>query len=156
MNKGVKLIATSFLLILIIALGFYRDLLFKTINSELKDLYYQTEYYTIPDSLLFLQSLSYHQLYYLKWILTPIISLIYLGLFLLTVKIHFKEKRYLYFTVIAFAAIVIISGLFFLSGMLFNDIYKGYHFSRIFMGFVQSPLLLMILIPAFLLERKSI
>jgi hypothetical protein len=150
-------IAVILLIITMVAIGFFRDFLFVHINAQIWLKYYNTadEHYSIPEVLKFLEKFSYNTLYYLKWPLTICFTLFYLGISISVVKLIFKQKKYVMTTVVVFAAITIIAGLFYTGGLILGNIEKGYELSRAFMGFVQSPFVLMILIPYFIFTDKS-
>ena len=109
----------------------------------------------MPSSLKFLNNFSYFQLYWSKWILTVLFSLAYFIISLKCIKIFFKEKKYLQWTLIVYLFVGVTAFLFYLYGLLFKDMETGYRFSRIMMGLVQSPFVLMVLIPAFQLGKKQ-
>ncbi|MBA3899287.1 MAG: hypothetical protein H0X62_03610 [Bacteroidetes bacterium] len=142
------------LFFLLSALGYARDFTFVNINAALSDLWYQTNYHTFPNTLSFLETFSYNQLYQLKWLLTVVVSLLFLLIYILGIYLIFKKKKYIVWSLACFAFIYLISGIFYMYGYFFNDLARGYKFSRIFMGFIQSPLLLMLLIPAFILGKE--
>ena len=155
MNKKIKYIYLGIFIILLVGLGFFRDFLFVNINYYLQELYYKNGGdYNLPPSLKFINHFSYIQLYYGKWILTGLFSSAYFIISLKCIQILFKEKKYLQWTLFAYLFVGFTASLFYLYGLLFNDIAIGYRFSRIMMGLVQSPFVLMILIPAFQLEKK--
>ena len=146
-----------FLLILsLIFFGYLRDYLFVNINFQLAKLYYKDYIYTLPENLSFLQIFSYNQLFYGKWILTIVFMLIYFLITCAFIKKIFTEKKYIKWTAYSFLTILFISFLFYSYGILFHDYDNGYTLSRVFMGMVQSPLVLMILIPAFKLSTSSL
>jgi hypothetical protein len=153
MNKRIILYGILIFFILA-ALGYARDFTFVNINIRLRDLWNEKNAFTFPDSLKFLQGMGYMQLYWLKWILTILASLLYLGIYILGVYLIFKKRKYILWTIACFAIVYLVSGLFYLSGYLVGNPYMGYHLARIFMGFIQSPFLFMLLIPAFLLSKK--
>ena len=152
----------SILAIIIIALGFLRLFLFENINFHLQFLYYDMERSHMSESLNFLRTFTYNELYVIKWILTMLFSFAYLFLTCLVIHILFRVKKYVLMTIYMFAAIIFISFVFYTMGLLINwdlqftDQSKtGYRLARIFMGVVQSPFPLMILIPAFMLSERS-
>lgn len=142
----------SILAILIIGLGFLRLFLFENINIHLQFLYYNMERSYMAESLNFLRSFTYDELYWIKWALTILFSLTYLLFTCLVIKLLFRGRKYVLWTIYIFAAIIFISFVLFASGSLINQDAIGYRLARICMGVVQSPLPLMILIPAFTLR----
>ena len=138
-------------------LGFYREFVFENINAQLYKLWYDYRDYNLPPALGFLNSWTADELYYLKFPLTIVSCLTYFLVAFLTVRHFFPGKKFRNITFFAHAFVFILAGAFFMYGMLFDDYDHGYQFSRIFMDFLQSPLLLMILLPGFGLikEEKS-
>lgn len=145
-KKYTLLFMTLFLLIIT---GYIRDFTFININYRLSQLYYSTVNFELPASLSVFSSLSYNQLYYTKFFLTLFFIILFLAYSLICVKLLFPGPKFLRYTITAHAAVFILSVLFFIYGYFFNDYARGYSLSRIFAGFLQSPLLLMLLIPAF-------
>ncbi len=140
----------------LLILGYYRDFLFKTINGLLKAWYFDVDY-VMPPSLSFLENYQYETLLNLKWILTLLFSILYLIVALTAVKTLFKERKYLLITVAAYISITLFSCTFMAIGYFFHSTSeKMYEFARYFMGMAQSPVILMILIPAFKIAEKEI
>jgi hypothetical protein len=152
-NRTIVIALIAF--ILMATLGYFRDFVFTHINWRLQDLYYEKNRHPLPPILDIFRGLSYSHLYYFKFLLTTVTALMYLGIYYLVVKLIFRENKYLKITLLAFLGIILISSIFYGYGIIFNDFQRGYHLSRIFLGFVQSPLLLMLLIPVFLLDRRK-
>jgi hypothetical protein len=156
MKSGkIKCLIIFLIVALIFALGFYRDFVFVNINFRLNGLWYNKNLWQLPASLSFFENFSYNQLYYAKWLLTLLFSLSYLLLYLACVKVLFQKKNYLLWTIFIFAGIYIVSAPFYILSY-FSDSRSFYIICRILMDFVQSPLLIMILVPAFLLDSKRI
>ena len=156
MKHPAKKYVFLFLLIgLLIFLGYYRDFLFRTLNSILQSRDYEAVF-IIPASLKFLDQFDYNTLLTFKWLFTFAFSLIYLSVTLITVKIIFNKKKYSYISIGAYVFITVISGLFILTGYVINGLAdKMYEFARYLMGMAQSPVILMILIPAFKLSEQE-
>lgn len=148
----------AFLLLLILALlflGYYRDFVFRTINSMLQARDYDVDY-SPPSSMEFLEDFSYKSLINMKWVLTVVFSLCYLLLALLTLKILFNNRKYRTVTIGVYLSITLVSGMFMLCGLLFvGTSARMYEFARYLMGMLQSPIILMILIPAFKLSGQE-
>lgn len=148
----------GYLILIILALlllGYYRDFIFRTINSMLQAMDYKADY-TPPVSMKFLKGCSYDALTNLKWLLTLVFSLVYLLLALITMKILFNNRKYRNMTIGVYLAILLVSGIFMLCGLLFESTSaRMYEFSRYLMGMAQSPIILMILIPAFKLSGQE-
>ncbi|MGZ4056425.1 MAG: hypothetical protein ACXVPU_15025 [Bacteroidia bacterium] len=159
MNKPLKSAALLFKIIVIICslltTGYYRDFVFKTINGLLKAWDFDVDY-VMPSSLRFLENYEYDTLVNIKWLLTFLFSFIYLIIALITIKIIFNNKKYLKITIGTYIGITALSGIFILTGHFFHhSAEKMYEFARYFMGMAQSPIILMILIPAFKISEKE-
>lgn len=150
-----KAVFISLILIISVLLGYLRDSVFKSINALLRawDL---DQNYSLPSFLSFLENYEYNTLVNMKWVLTFIVSFCYLLIALVTIKVLFHQKKYLKITTLTYAGVLVISGIFILIGLVFtHSSEKMYEFARYLMGMAQSPIILMILIPAFKLSEKE-
>lgn len=149
----------SFLLTLtiisIIGAGFLRDFLFKFINGQLYIVYYYQTQTPVPPPLSFLLQLNYSQLYYLKWFLTFLFTGIYFLLSCITLHLLFNNKNYFKVCFVIYLFVFILSFLFMSIGYLIKDYSNMYYLARQFMGFLQSPFILMMLIPALKLYERQ-
>lgn len=141
------LIALSVLTV--VALSFLRESVFENLNAHMWYLYYHSDKSYLPSYLSFLKQFSYNQLYWLKWALTIFFSLLFLVFSCLLMMLVFKEKKFIRWTIYSYLAIILVAAIAYLGGVLFNNAGNGYTISRFFMGLVQSPFLLIFLIPAF-------
>lgn len=146
-------------IVIIFIVGYFREMIFVHINFQRTQVYYHEtdlDYnYTFPGILLFLKKLDYAQLTQLKWILTLLFYLIYFGITYFLVSKIFKNKMYNLITVGAHLLFFFIAGIFYVIGHFTGNGLEGYTLSREFMGILQSPLLLMILIPSFILNDRQ-
>ena len=150
-----KYMILSVIIILILFLGYYRDFIFKGINAILQAKDLQASY-TPAVSLQFLQHYSYPSLLKIKWGLTLLFSLTYLGIALYSVHLIFRNPKFNRITIATYLVVGLISGLFMATGVVFQGVSdKMYEFSRYLMGMAQSPIILMILIPAFKLSLQE-
>lgn len=156
MKHSAKKYGSLLLMILVILLlGYYRDFLFRTLNSILQARDYESAY-NVPPSLKFLDGYSYSMLVRLKWILTIAFSLLYLSLSLITLRLLFNNRKYGLITIGVYIIVMAVSGIFMFLGVLFQDISpRMYEIARYLMGMAQSPIILMILIPAFKLSGQE-
>ncbi len=112
--------------------------------------------YDMPSSLDFFKNYEYGTLINIKWGLTLVFSVVYLFISVITIKLVFNNKKYVRLAVATYIGITLISGFFIGFGHLFHPhSEKMYSLARYLMGMVQSPVLLMILIPAFMLNKKE-
>jgi hypothetical protein len=151
MKKKINIVL---LFIAFISVGFYRDFLFKSINALLKSWDYEMDY-EMPAGLRFFEQLDYNVIVRIKWVLTLVFTGIYLLLTLWTLHVLFNEKRYLRLTLMSYMIVVIISALLSFLGYLVPGIEpRTYYFARYLMGFLQSPLIVMILVPSIIFARR--
>jgi heme/copper-type cytochrome/quinol oxidase subunit 2 len=150
------LLKTILILVSLLSFGYYRDFLFKTINGLLKAWDFDVDY-VIPPSLKFLENYQYDTLLNLKWVLTLVFSIVYLMIALFAIKTLFNNRKYTQIAIGTYLGIILFSSIFILIGYLFHSTSeKMYEFARYFMGLAQSPIILMILIPAFKISEKEI
>jgi len=149
----------SLIVLLLLVLGYYRDFIFKEINAIIQSKELNASYTAAP-SIQFMQDYATSFLIKLKWTLTLLFSLVYLGIALFTIHLIFRNPKFNRITIITYLVVGFISGIFMLIGYVFTGLSdKMYEFSRYLMGMAQSPIILMILIPAFKLslqERSNI
>jgi hypothetical protein len=136
--------------------GFFREFVFENINFQIYKLYYNYEGYTLPESLSFLEKYPAETLNLIKYPLTLFTVLVYFGYSWLIQRRFFPGKNYFFINLGAHLVFILIGILFYLYGILFNDFSTGYKFSRIFFDFVQTPLLIFILVPGYILYRNSL
>ena len=155
MSKISKKIFIVVFVSVLIALSFFREFVFVNINAHMWYLFYENDKSHLANTLSFLTPLSYFQLYWLKWFITILFSGVFLFLSCIIIKLIFTEKKFIHWTIYSYLSIIIISAISYFIGILFNNSEKGYLAARFFMGMLQSPFLLMILIPAFYLEKRG-
>jgi hypothetical protein len=112
--------------------------------------------YYLPSPLSFLENYEYDTLVNIKWLLTLIFSLIYFVIGIFSLRLVFGDNRYLGLLITAYLSVIVLSVMFIGTGMLFSGVSaKMYQFARYLMGMAQSPIILMILIPALKLSEKE-
>lgn len=136
-------------------LGFFREFLFESINGQLYYLWKEETNPYLPKSLYFIENISYWNLYYTKFILILLFSILYLFGSLLLIKLFFKERLYRKFTLFFFGGIFLLTALIFALGFPFGAEHEAYGISRKLIEFIQSPLACFFLIPAFALYKKE-
>lgn len=154
-----KLQKKSVLILLIIVclllLGFYRDFFFKNINALIQSYELNVEF-SMPSHLSVFDNLEYNTLIAIKWIMTFVFSAFYLITSIITINVLFKNKKYIRITIGVYIALILVSAIFMTLGYFIPSTYKNmYSFSRYLMGMAQSPLVLMILVPAFKISEKE-
>lgn len=149
-----RLIKISLIILLYVLLGFSREYLFESINIKLYYLWHQ-EYDTImEEALAFMNDWDYWTLYWLKWILTGVFSLLYLGVGLLIIKFFFPVKHYRS-VIFSYALVVGLSALVFALGYVFDSVHSNYAISRQLMDWLQSPVIMLFLVPGiYFMDRR--
>lgn len=127
------------LIAVVIALGFLRDYIFVSINEKTGQ--------GTDDS---------GNLFYWKWILTFVFTLLYFVLACLFLYLLFRKKKYIWLTVFTYAGLFAVSFIASAAGFLLSSFENGYPFVRTVMGIAQSPIVLMILIPACFINEAKI
>lgn len=143
------------LIIVFIAVGFFRDAVFMNINSQLYKLYFNNYEYTLPSWLSVFNSWPYMKLYYFKYVLTALFVLLYLILSVFSVKFFTENPKNIRWVFYAYAIVLILSILTYSGGYFLNNFPKGFLFTRNLLGLLQSPFITMIIIPALKLEKSS-
>ena len=98
---------------------------------------------------------EYISIWRFKWVMTIATAIVYAAMTAAIGYLAFGERKFVRLTFWAFGIIVVLSGVFYIGGSLLGAANAGYAFARAFMDFVQSPLVLMVLIPAFYLSRTG-
>lgn len=154
--KNRKKIILIILIALIVVTGFLRDFLFVNINGQIFISHYNSEQIGVSTYLRCIWGKSVNELENIKWILTLGFTIIYFCYSAVIVFVIFKQLLYIYLTGYVFLSVIIISGITIFLGKLLPEYYQNtYEISRFLMGMVQSPVVLMILIPIFLLMRDA-
>ncbi|MDQ3046980.1 MAG: hypothetical protein M3R27_05480 [Bacteroidota bacterium] len=145
----------SLIILLLLILGYYRDFLFKQINAMLKAWDFEMDY-AMPFPWRFLENYYYDTIVNFKWLLTIVFTILFLLVSMLAIHLIFRNKKFLRITVLSYVAVTVISALFAGIGILSeSSSVKMYELARYLMGMAQSPVILMILIPAFKLSSRE-
>ena len=152
-NNWKRILAIIVFAIMFISLGFLREFLFVNINCQLGFLYYNYEKSCLDKDLYELATWTYDRLMDLKWYLTILFTVLYLFLTLGTLQAIFNEKKCLYWTIAGYLGVILLSGFLYMGGNILGFPNEGYRMARVCMGVLQSPLPLMVLIPAFKLAK---
>ena len=155
MNRKKNYLYIFLISVALVFFGYYRDFVFKKINALMQAWDHDMDY-TMPPSMRFLESYEYATLENIKWLLTVMFTLIYLAISLFAIKVIFNTRTYRNITIGAFIGVTVASGILILLGLIFHSAsYKMYEFARYLMGMVQSPIALMVLIPAFIIAERE-
>lgn len=147
-KKRTALIA---IVILLVLTGYLRDYIFVGIHTSMWYSYHHKPLLHPTPFTVYLIGFSYAQLYIAKWFLTALFTVIYFLLSCGVIKLIFIKKAYIRYLMITYGVLLSVAALFYITGLLSGYTEEGYKFSRIFMGFLQSPFMVMVLIPAFYL-----
>jgi len=149
-----KLIIILFVIFLII-LGFFREFVFVNINTLIYNNKFNENY---PYNSFFnsIDSFHFKSLYFAKWFLTAFFIYFFYFLQIRFSWFLFYEKKFKNWIFYLYSFLVMLSIITFLIGWLFNDLRQGYTFSRLFLGFLQSPLPTVFLTPVCYFYKKNI
>jgi len=125
------------LIALIVSMGFLRDYIFVSLNRFI-------EAGSDVDGKLFL----------LKWVLTFIFSLLYLGITCVFLYILFQTQQYTRIAVFSYALLFAAALSSASAGYFFSSFEAVYPFVRQILGVAQSPIVMMILVPFCLLNES--
>jgi hypothetical protein len=150
-----KAVFLLLLIALFLTCGFLRDFVFLAVNEQTRIAYYHSPDSFLPHSMKFLEPLSYSALYYLKWLLTLVFAMLFMGLTIAFVYLFFPNRTYLSWTLYVYGGVMALAGVFWLGGYLVHSSEKGYIISRFLMGLEEGPVMLMLLIPGFRLFEIS-
>jgi hypothetical protein len=125
------------LAIVIVMIGFIRDALFIPINEVIEK-----------------GGDSDGKLGILKWVLTALFTIVYMGLTAGSIFLVFRSLKYSLLSIGIYAALCIFSFLIALIGYIFFTFSDVYPLVRTIMGIVQSPVILIVLIASCYLNEK--
>jgi len=148
MSRASRIVWGVLMAILLIVIGGFREMIFININEQIAYNNQLIEQYRVLDIFSFLNDFNNPELGRLKWILTISFTLLFLILGIIVFRYILQDKLGVRWLVIAYIAAFIISAVFFLGGKLLGDSALGYTVSRVFMGALQSPFIMMLMIPA--------
>ncbi|MFL5753820.1 MAG: hypothetical protein ACJ76F_10475 [Bacteroidia bacterium] len=150
-NKRIKVFA---LVLLFLLLGYTRDFVFAHTNTVLYNKMHPDEKYPVPLIMSFLESFGYYTVYGLKWCFTAGFTLFfYLGQ-RAVLSLIFSEKKTVRWLLYFYLILLLLSAIAFGTGYVLGNLEKGYRFSRMFMGILQSPVPLMFLVPIGIFKNK--
>ncbi len=137
----------------VVFIGFFREFIFTHINEQLFALWYD-EPSRASDKIPFLKSVDYYTLYYSKWVLTALFSMLFYSLTIGVLKVVFG-KTFWKETAIIYSVLIACSITVMAYGYLSNSLEESYLLARLFMGVAQSPLVLMVMIPGIWLRKRT-
>lgn len=112
--------------------------------------------YPMPTHLSFFEQLEYTTVINLKWFFTLLFAFLFYVISHFAINSQFSNKSYNRITLFVFAGLTLFSAFFIGIGFVASTLSERmYEFARFLMGLAQSPLVLMVLIPAFMLVEKE-
>ena len=155
-SKLLRGIGIAALVALMVYTGFLRDWMSVNINFHLGYLYYGwDENPASPLVISAAKGYEYITVWRFKWVLTVVTAIVYAAMTATIGYLAFLDRKFIKLTGICFLAVIVVSGIFYVGGYVFGDQNPGYLLARALMDFVQSPFVLMVLIPAFFLSRSG-
>ena len=143
MNRKAKILL---FILLLMALGFFRENLFVNINDVL-----YSKLYNEPNPIIwylsFFNNVSYNTVYIAKWFITPFFAFLFWFVQKELLLVFFNEKKIITWLSVLYLSLFLLAGISLCTGWLLGHFSEGYRFSRIFMGLLESPVPCMILIP---------
>ena len=149
-----KKICIPTLILILIFLGFVRDFVFVQTNIIMYNKWSNSDYPFHP-FMNWINQFDYWFLYRSKWFLTLFFITLYLGISYLLTKMIFNHRQITKILILLFSILIFLSGLSFLLGWIFNNLEEGYAFSRMFVGIIQSPVPVMLIIPFGLYYKQT-
>lgn len=143
------------LILCLIVLGFIRDFVFVNINYAIGFKEGKADGYWGHSNMEFLTQYNAGSLNTSKWLLTVAFILAFLMISLLIIRFLHNDKRFLIWMVLLYTGFFLIGGGLYVFGWLLGHSDTGYTLSREFIGFIQSPLPLMIFLPAIELVKNK-
>lgn len=155
MTKTQRWVLAATVVVAFIVVGFLRDFIFINLNYHLAHLQVEGSRSYAHSFFDFLHQFTFMQIYYSKYVITLIFTIVnfILGYFLIRIVLNYRKLLRLY--AVLYAVVTSTALLFFAGGFILGDPDQGYSFSRILMGFLQSPLPAALLIFGYPLYRKS-
>lgn len=155
MRKEIKWVILALLVVAFIAVGYARDFFAININYHLQHLQLQTEYSSGHSFFDFLNQYSYQQIYRSKYLLTAVFTVLNFALGAAFLYVLHNSRKMLVIYTGLYAAVFVVAALFFAGGYLVQNPSEGYHFARILMGFIQSPVPAAVLAIGYPLYRQT-
>lgn len=155
MRKEIKWVILALLVIAFVAVGYARDFFAININYHLQHLELQTQQSGGHSFFDFLNQYSYQQVYQSKYLLTAVFTLLNFILGAAFLQVLLNDRKMLVIYIGLYAAVFVGAALFFGVGYAIQNPSGGYHFARILMGFLQSPVPAAVLALGYPLYRQT-
>lgn len=155
MNKKVKWLLIILIVVAIMVVGYLRDFIAININYHLQFLDTNAERSSAHSFFDFLNNYSYQQVYYSKYALTVIFTVLNFGLGYIFLFVLYRNILLMKIYSGMYATVLVGAALFFAGGLMLANPEDGYRFARILMGFLQSPVPAAVLALGFPLYQQS-
>lgn len=155
MRKEIKWVILALLVIAFVAVGYARDFFAININYHLQHLQLQTERSSGHSFFDFLNQYSYQQVHQSKYLLTAVFTLLNFILGAAFLHVLYNDRKMIIIYTGLYTAVFVVAALIFAGGYALQNPSGGYHFSRILMGFIQSPVPAALLALGYPLYRQT-
>jgi len=140
-------IPLALLIIFCCLLGYFRNFVFLSINSQMSSVYYHDSFPILPSAMQFITHMDYTQLIRLKWILTFLFALIFCITATGSIYLIYKKKIYVFVCIVLYGTLFLVSTIFMLCGYLWNSFsLHAYNIARNIIHIGQSPFTILLLI----------
>lgn len=156
MSKWRKYALSAVWVIAFVVLGYLRDFFAININYHLHHIYFETDRSIAHSFFDFLHQYTYWQIYYSKYFLTAVFTVLNFAIGLSLIRTLFQEKKIIHFYAWTYVLVILLSAMFFAGGYMIQHIEGGYHFARILMGFLQSPVPAALMLFGYPLYKQSV
>lgn len=155
MSKKTKWLLLILIVVAIMVVGYLRDFIAININYHLQFLDTNAERSSAHSFFDFLNNYSYQQVYYSKYALTAVFTVLNFGLGYFFLFILYRNILLMKIYAGMYATVMAVAALFFAGGLMLANPEDGYRFARILMGFLQSPVPAAVLALGFPLYQQS-
>lgn len=154
----INIVKLILFLLVFVLLGLLREYIFININNLIYFKYYKNTTIPIPFGFGWLTKFSYSALYYIKYPLTILFVLIYLGWSIFFLKQMNVFSFYIRILILSYIVIIAISSILMLYAYFFHQKLNDdeYSLSRGLMGLAQSPLINFVLFALYLWDKNKL
>jgi hypothetical protein len=150
-----KWLIAVLLSVIFIILGGAREIIFVNINEQIHFNEGRIAHYRVLEAFAFLKDYAVVELGNLKWGLTILFTAVYLVLSIVALRLVFDDKDAVRWLLVVYLGAFMLAGASYMIGNWLGEYQLGYTLSRRFMGALQSPFILMLMIPARMLVHQQ-
>ena len=150
-----KFLIVSFLVIIYLLTGFFREYIFTNVNEQMRVTYYHDTDSHVSAGMQWLSDFNYSTLYYAKWPMTLFFTALFAFLAATTIKIAFNEKKLIRICWITYGAVFLLGFIFYFIGSAAGNPETTYEIARFLAGLTETPALLIIISAAFLAIHRE-